>query len=473
MPPIKTPISNADALARTMKTLQVETTVVTNLTRDDLRNALQRFADSIRPGDIVFFYFSGYGLQGKAGYSEDEPEEDWLLPTSFDPQDPRKIAEQAIAVSRVIEDLNRQAGPRIVVVDASRQCPGQRATGIGLRGQPPTPHTLIAYTTAPGQLAQDPRDGSVNLFTARLISALQVPGLTPTQIFGKVQNEEWSAAETPFFVPGVPDFYFVDPRPLEVVTKYVEKKEEIRPGELRVNSTDNLQYAWIPSGSFKMGCVVPADRNCGKDESPRHTVSISSGFWITNTEVIVSAYESFTKQTGHRKPQKTKTNPKLVYTEHPVTKVTWQDAADYCKWAGGSLPTEAEWEYAARAGKDDAIYPWGSAFDPKLCNSIKSEKFRVPFNETVPVRTFAQNGWNLFGVIGNVREWVWDVYDPNAYDHRSSSDPRISGPGKDRVMRGGSFGDGEKQLRLSARDHQDPGKEDNQTGFRCVVSKLP
>jgi formylglycine-generating enzyme required for sulfatase activity len=478
MPPLKTPINNAEDLSQTMRKLKlkVETTVGTNLTRDDLRNEIQHFADSIRPGDIVLFYFSGYGLQGKGGYSD--AEEDWLLPTSFDPKDPRKIADQAIAVSRVAEIWNdHQAGTRIIVVDASRQCCEGRATGSGLRTGSPIANTLLAYAASPGDVAKDPPDGSVNLFTDRLISALQDPGLTPTLIFDKVQKDvmlETGGIQMPYFIQGgIKDFYFVDPPPPVTKTVIVETKEKVKPGELRVNSTDNLQYAWIPSGSFKMGCV-PTDRNCANDESPRRTVSISSGFWITNTEVIVSAYESLTRHTGHRKPQKTKTNPKLKLTEHPVTKVTWQDAADYCKWAGGRLPTEAEWEYAARAGKDDAVYPWGNAFDPKLCNSFKSEKFRGDSPETVPVRFFdAQNGWNLFGVIGNVREWVWDVYDPNAYDHSSSSDPRISGPGKDRVLRGGSFGDGEKQLRLSARDHQDPSKDDNQTGFRCVVSKLP
>jgi formylglycine-generating enzyme required for sulfatase activity len=477
IPRIKTPVSNANALAPTMKALKVEPTVLTNLTRAELGEALQDFAGSIRPGDIVIFYFSGYGLQGKAGYSDDETEEDWLVPTDFDPQDSRRISQQAVSVSRVVEVLNKQAGPRIVILDASRQCPGQRATGIGLKGQPPIPSTLLAYSTVPGQLAKDPPDGAENLFTSRLSAALLTPGLTPNQIFSKVTTDQWSG-EAPYFISLCPDFYFVDPPPPVVVPpvvveKIIEKKVELKPGELRVNSTDKLSYAWIPPGRFQMGCV-PADRNCAKDESPRHAVSITSGFWITTTEVTLEAYDKFVDRTKHMKPPKTKTNFKGKLTSLPITRVKWQDAVDYCSWAGGRLPTEAQWEYAARAGKDDGIYPWGDAFDPKACNWLNS-KSRGDFPETVPVGRFEPpNAWSLYDVIGNVREWVWDAYDPNAYDHGSSSDPRISsGPKNDRVMRGGSFGDGEKQLRLSARFHQSPGEDDNQTGFRCVVSKMP
>jgi formylglycine-generating enzyme required for sulfatase activity len=481
LPPLRTPLSNADALAAALKALRVETTSGIDLTRDALSKTLQTFAGSIQPGDVVFFYFSGYALQGKGGYSDDDSEEDWLLPTNFDPQSPRKIAEQGIAVSRVAELLNdSQAGTRIIVVDAGRQCCEGRRTGIGLRGQSAMSQTLVAYATALGDVAKDPPDGAVNVFTSQLISALQEPGLAaPTQTFDRVQQRVMSATGglSPYINPGgTKPFYFVDPPPPVTKTVVVEKKETIKPGELRVNIKDNLQYAWIPSGSFKMGCV-PGDRNCAKDESPRRTVSLKIAFWITNTEVTVSAYDNFMKQTGHSKPSPTKTNPKLQYTEHPVTKVTWQDAEDYCEWTNGRLPTEAEWEYAARAGKDDNLYPWGDKFDPKLCNSFRlPKKLLAPFSETLPVRHFidARNAWSLFDVIGNVREYVWDAYDPNAYQgDPTPSDPRVeAGPGNDRISRGGAWGDSEKQLRLSARYRQNP-KGDNQTGFRCLVPKLP
>jgi len=232
------------------------------------------------------------------------------------------------------------------------------------------------------------------------------------------------------------------------------------------NPRDLLEYRWIPPGTFKMGCV-PDDHRCEKDESPQHEVAIKSGFWITTTEVTVNAYVYQFK----REPPKTETNPRWNHTDLPVTKVKWQDAEDYCEWIGGRLPTEAQWEYAARGGATaDRIYPWGNEFDANRCNSEKYKALRKKFPEATPVNIFPANGWSLFGMIGNVREWVLDVYSPDSYSGKEiSTDPRASEPGKDRVVRGGSFGDGEKQLRTSARDHRPPGKFDNATGFRCVI----
>jgi formylglycine-generating enzyme required for sulfatase activity len=476
LPSLKTPIANTTALADVMKALGVKVTLKTDLGIADLSQELNAFAETIGPGDIVLLYFSGYGIQAKAGNAAEEQRENWLVPTGFDPASPRRISQQAYAISRVTELWNdRKAGPKLVVIDANRLCSelDSRATDIGLMAEDPrTEDTLIAYAAAPEQLAVDPPDNGVNLFTSNLISALGEPGLTAIQIFNHVQNRVRSQSgekQTPYFNSiAIKDFYFVDP------PKVVESKPEIKPGEIRVNRKDSLQYAWVPAGSFEMGCV-PVDGDCANDERPRHHVKISRGFWLTNTEVTVSAYELFTRVTGHPGPSKTKTNPKWKLSELPVTKVGWNDAEDYCKWTGGRLPTEAEWEYAARAGKPDQVYPWGNEFNADFCNSVRSGKGRGAYTETAPVRLFDMpNGWTLFGMIGNAREWVSDTYVANGYTTAgaSTTDPQVSEPGKQRVLRGGSFGDGEKQLRTSARDHLEPQRLDNQTGFRCVVSEL-
>lgn len=254
------------------------------------------------------------------------------------------------------------------------------------------------------------------------------------------------------------------PAPLPTPTNPVEPKRE-HPSA-RMNAKDSLEYTWIPKGTFKMGCV-PTDRRCEKDERPPHDVTITSGFWITSTEVTVNAYVF----RFHHQPPKTVTNPKWKLTELPVTKVKWRDAEDYCEWAGGRLPTEAEWEFAARGGaSDNRIYPWGDKFEPDRCNFTGSKKLRSVFPEAIPVRAFGPSAGGLFDMIGNVREWVWDVYTPNAYaPGEPVKDPRINSGGKDHVLRGGSYDDGEKQLRTSARYHLGGGEMDNQTGFRCML----
>lgn len=234
----------------------------------------------------------------------------------------------------------------------------------------------------------------------------------------------------------------------------------------QINSKDHMQYAWIPPGKFKMGCA-PNDRRCAKDEDQPHDVSFPQGFWITNTEVTADAYVN---RYGHL-PQRTDTNPKWKFGELPVVKVKWKEAQQYCIWAGGRLPNEAEWEYAARGtAKEPHIYPWGDTFDPEKCNSAGRKQQRNLYPEATPVFEFPANVFGLFGMTGNVREWVLDIYRPEgSAQNAPSGNSAASESTMDHVIRGGSWNDGEKDLRISARYHMAPGKADNQTGFRCVI----
>ena len=116
-----------------------------------------------------------------------------------------------------------------------------------------------------------------------------------------------------------------------------------------------MEYAWIPPGEFWMGCA-PSDSDCNPDERPRHRVRLTKGFWLSRAETTVGAYGRYADSTGRSRPRA----PSFTQSRSdPVVNVSWEDAAGYCGWAGGRLPTEAEWEYAARGGVEAAIYPWG------------------------------------------------------------------------------------------------------------------
>lgn len=302
---------------------------------------------------------------------------------------------------------------------------------------------------------------------------------------------------------------------------------------------------WIPGGKFMMGNNTGAP-----DERPVHEVNVN-GYFLDTHEVTNRDFKAFVDATGYvttaeRQPELGSIDPRSplanaeikpefnvpgsicrrvvssrdeldpaigAYSwwsyvpgaswrtpdgedssiadrmDHPVVHVSWRDAAAYCEWAGVRLPTEAEWEYAARAGKAGLIYPWGNDRNPggKWLNNIWQGDFPVEnkvedgFETTAPVGSFPPNEFGLHDMSGNVWEWCHDYYMPDYYMNSSrrnpmgpkeSYDPQEPGIIK-RVQRGGSFMCSDSYCvgyRTSARMK---GEEDTgafHTGFRCVVT---
>ena len=273
----------------------------------------------------------------------------------------------------------------------------------------------------------------------------------------------------------------------------------LAPGDPRTNPKDGLVYRWIPPGNFRMGCSEqPRDPECDiTDEFPAHTVKISNGFWMGETEVTIAAYERFraanksvpalpTSDTYGLKLNTAADDPQL-----PAVKVTWNEAQAYCRWAGGTnslrLPTEAEWEYAARAGSLENRYgerksiAWYGDNSGKPINSTALWE-RVRYNDTkylMPlvengngphrVATLKENAWNLRDMLGNVWEWTADWYDPDYYKNSPSSDPKgPAKPQKYRVLRGGSWSSYPEIVRVSGRARGETSNRSNDIGFRCA-----
>jgi formylglycine-generating enzyme required for sulfatase activity len=463
LPPVPAAAVNVELIAGALSQTGFQPVVEYDVSQEKLLETTNRFTSAIQPGDFVFVYFSGYG------YGLQEEEVNYLLPVTFDPKDDRAPSLKALSLRRLLSDLEKRgARTKMVILDASRPCPGLPE---GLTQTVPIVRTLISFSAAPNQAVADPPGRVPNPFTAALARAIQEPGSTPAGVLNSVQakiSELSKGAQLPYLMPSpVDSFYFVPPKPVVVA-------EERKPGQSRENPKDLLLYAWIPAGIFKMGCV-PGDNICQADEKPQHDVRISRSFWITRTEVTSGAYQRFTEATGHRPPQKTKTNPKKLFSELPVTDVSWDDARNYCTWAGGRLPTEAEWEYAARGAQESKRYPWGDKFDPKLANSWDTDRKQYRNQELVPVRFLGTaNGFNLFDAVGNAAEWVNDFYDAAYYASPAAAvDPAGPKAGLERVFRGGAFNGKDKHLRISARDHKSAAKTDNTTGFRCVLPTMP
>jgi formylglycine-generating enzyme required for sulfatase activity len=226
------------------------------------------------------------------------------------------------------------------------------------------------------------------------------------------------------------------------------------PGESRPNPKDGLPYRWIPPGNFRMGCSEqPTDTQCDKkDEFPTHDVTITKGFWMGETEVTQEAYE---RVTGKPNPSHFKG------LRLPVENVSWDDAKAYCAAAGGMrLPTEAEWEYAARAGTRSTSYGDPNSIAWYLANSN---------GQTHEVGLKPANAWNLRDTLGNVWEWTADWYDENYYKNSPSTDPKGPAEAKQyRVLRGGSWGSYPGIVRVSYRLRYEPSDRLANFGFRCA-----
>lgn len=233
-----------------------------------------------------------------------------------------------------------------------------------------------------------------------------------------------------------------------------------------VDPKDGLEYVWIPPGEFLMG-ATPDDLDALDAEKPRHAVRIGNGFWLCSTPITVACYLRFAEASGRPMPDAPEFNPGWRSRDHPMVNVTWQEAQSYAGWAGGGLPSEAEWEYAARGGKDGLKYPWGNEIGPEHAN------YGLHHSGTTPVTSYAsQNDWGLRDMCGNVSEWVADRWDANTYAARSPKraipDPRGPAEGPARVLRGGSWHDPAASLRVSARSWAYPGQRYVATGFRLV-----
>lgn len=278
----------------------------------------------------------------------------------------------------------------------------------------------------------------------------------------------------------------------------------------------------IPPGVFSMGAVAN-DSFAREDEGPAHTVQLDS-FWMDATEVTNKQFKEFVQATGYVTSAE-RLHPKgsLVFNpkgnkqgelfwwqytnganwkqplgpgssidtmdNYPVIHVSWYDAAAYASWAGKRLPTEAEWEYAARAGAANSLYPWGNQ-NPEVEKRANVFEGKFPaqntaadgFNLLAPVRTYAANAYGLYDVSGNVWEWCADFYHERYYSYCAENEIiKAEGPeksfnsedryGEFRVIRGGSFMCNSSYCtgyRSSARNKTTPSTSLMNVGFRCV-----
>jgi len=227
------------------------------------------------------------------------------------------------------------------------------------------------------------------------------------------------------------------------------------------NEKDGSVLINVPAGEFTMGS------NDYDDEKPIHTVYLDA-YYIDKYEVTVAQFRKFCIVTGRTMPIQPSWNQGDNY---PVVCVTWEDASAYASWSGKRLPSEAEWEKAAR-GTDKRKYPWGNAWDASKCNSADplTAESDDGFTNTAPVGSFLQ-GASPYGVMdmtGNVWEWCADWYGNNYYSQSPNNNPNGPSSGSDRVLRGGGWYNFQYHCRSSYRTNGTPQDRIYYYGFRCA-----
>jgi formylglycine-generating enzyme required for sulfatase activity len=351
-----------------------------------------------------------------------------------------------------------------------------RAVVLALPTRTPTPTTAVA---------------------SRVTSSPAV-AVTPTRL-AHTQSPAASATATP--VPTATDTA-TPPPPTATAMPHI----------FQVSANDLMTEVYIPAGYFLLG-APDANSTATGDEKPQLNVYLDA-FWIDRTDVTVAQFERFTKATGYKtqaeisagqnywarrggdvyKPDETwASNVSWQFPEGPlpqqsdgghpsgtmpVVQVSWNDAVEYCKWAGRRLPTEAEWEKAAR-GIDGLIYPWGNNFDgPRLnyCDSScvnpwKDSTYDDGYSRTSPVGIFP-SGASPYGVLdmaGNVWQWVKDFYDFTGFQSFPTANPPGVESGLKHVLHGGSWYDTVDRTRTTARWSLEPDGRSDIVGFRCAI----
>jgi formylglycine-generating enzyme required for sulfatase activity len=468
------PIADAEAVTQAFKTAGFdEVRHVDNLSADAMRQELKTFSAHSAEAEIAVIYYAGHGVE--------LADQNYLVPVDAKLLRSTDIEFEAIPLSTVRSAVSGATKLRIVVLDACRNNPfkltgngSTRAASRGLGDIEPRSGEIVAYSAKEGTLAQDGPAQANSPFAAALVKNLSKPGLEIRLMFGQVHDDVLSATnneQEPYTYAslGGEAIYLRPP----IDTPAVKGPQTFR------DCPDCPEMVVVPAGSFVMGSPT-SEPDHEKDEGPQHDVAIARDFAMGKFEVTRKQYEDFLTATGYDvgnvcsqwtgtgfKPSQGSTvlAPGIDQsTDHPATCVSWRDAKAFATWLSKRtgftyrLLTEAEWEYAARAGSSNA-FATGQILDASSVN----------FNSTgtQPVGHYAANNFGLHDMQGNVWEWTEDCY-ATSYAQAPDDGSAFVTPNCERTYRGGAWANTAKDMRFATRGTNDADKRANIFGIRVA-----
>lgn len=495
--PLPTPIKDANQLAEELRSLNFKVEVQSNLGKEEMQRAVDNFVAKVKDTTTALFYFSGFGIQVSR--------RSYLIPVNAQIWTEADVRRDGVSVDSLLAEVHRKgARVKIVIIDGARRNPYERrfrASPGGLAPVEAPTGTLALFSAAPGKLIEEGKSGATSLFATELLKELRSPDLSVEEMFNRTridvsrasQGEQvpWVASSlleefsfrkssggtprsppppafssSPF--PPAPDTSTQSrpPPPPEprraALPPAREPTRSYRAGETFRDCTDCPEMVVVPAGSFDMG-ASNNDR-----EKPVHQVMIGAPFAIGVREVTFEEWDRCVAENGCKfRPA----DRGWGRGNRPVINVSWLDAKEYVNWLSNKtgqtyrLPSEAEWEYAARGGTNTA-YWWGRSVGTRQANC--RECGTGEREQTFPAGTYKANPFGLYDTAGNAAEWVEDCWNDNYNGAPTNGSAWTSGDCRLRVLRGGSFDSESDYVRSNSRFRYDNDVRYSGNGFRVL-----
>jgi formylglycine-generating enzyme required for sulfatase activity len=505
--PLAHPPKNVRALADELRRSGFDVDVKENLGKEEMQRAIDAFKQKIRPGSAALLFFSGYGLQVNR--------QSFIVPTNAQIWTESDIRRDGIGIESILGEINsRGARAKLLIIDASRRNPYERRfRGVpgGLATIDAPSGTLIISAAAPGKVLED--EGENSIFIGELVKEMRTPGLAAEEIFSRTRigvSRVSNGEQVPWVSSSLVDeFYFVqsptrvgtgpsaaEPRPPPKTQpepratasppqsaqpaqplpppqreSAVTPRADVGPagsraGDVFRDCRECPEMVVVPVGEFDMGS---ADFDV---EKPVHRVTIAKAFAIGRREVTFEEWDQCVAAGNctYRPDDRGQGR-----SERPATDLSWRDAKAYVTWLSQKtgqkyrLPSEAEWEYAARGGTRTA-YWWGRDVGARSANC--RECGGNAGQQTIATGSFAANPFGLFDTAGNAAEWVEDCWNDSYRGAPKDGSAWTAGQCGQRVLRGGSFDSQARYVRSASRFRYDADVRYYANGFR-VARELP
>jgi len=465
---LKNPVNDARAIKRSLEKKQFRTLYAEDVSKRKFKQMVKSFHNELLKGGTGLFFFAGHGIQVEG--------KNYLIAKDSEIDAKEDVEFEAISLDYISSKMKSAKNRlNIVILDACRNDPFSRGAGGGLAPLQNARGMFVSFATEAGSVAQDGA-GKNGVFTQALIKYIDEP-IPIEQMFKKVRQEVFRKTDEKQY-PGVMnnllgDFYFTLPQNGSYAkskkSKIVKVKKRITPAVPMKTKTireekQKVKASYIQPHMIRIskGTFLMGDSGSigDKDELPLHEVRIKKDFYIAKHEVSFEEYDKYCIDTNTPLAK----SRKWGRGRQAVINVSWYDAMAYARWLSEKtgenykLPTEAQWEYVARAGginiyeKDLDKFAW-----------YKSNSKGKPH----PIGKKQANYWGVKDMLGNVREWCLDTYS-KSYKYTPRDGSAYNNEGNMKVLRGGAWNQAKSALRISNRFWATPTKKSNNDGFRLV-----